>query len=115
MITDGELTQGQARPLLSLPDVKSILGLADIIRSKELSARDAEKLVKDYLIEISGSKQGREKDTIIKDNAYIKEAAGRLTERFGRKVKITPGLKKGKLEIEFYNEDDLQLLIDSLL
>ena len=45
---------------------------------------------------------------------YREAAAKDLSQRWGRKVSITKGAKKGKLEVEFYDDEDLTLLLDKL-
>ena len=50
----------------------------------------------------------------IEKNIYIEAAAKDLSTRFGRKVAIISGKKKGKVEFEFYDQTDLMLLLDAL-
>ena len=46
---------------------------------------------------------------------YIAECEKSLTSRLGRKVKIVNGKRKGRFELEFYGQDDLQNLLDALM
>ena len=46
---------------------------------------------------------------------YVSECEKKLSKYLGRGVKLVAGKKKGRLELEYYDADDLQVLIDSLL
>ena len=47
-------------------------------------------------------------------DAFYQDAVGRLNEYLGTKVRIRPGKKKSRIEIEFYSEDDLERLLELL-
>ena len=46
---------------------------------------------------------------------YVKECEKSLSKHLGRGVKIINGKRKGKFELEFYGQDDLQVLLDALM
>lgn len=112
MLSDGTLNMGQAKPLLALKDETLQKKAADLIIKKELSARKAEQLVKNILHDNSVL------ETIVKqtpEQIYLKDAAERLKQILGTNVNIKQGKKKSRIEIEFYNEADLDRLIDLLI
>lgn len=111
LISEGKLTAGHARAVLQLPADSLREQAARQIVKKEMSVRQAEAYVKNLR---------EEKDTAPDNDAgvvvnYIAEAEKSLAARLGRKVRIVTGRKKGRLELEYYGDDDLQTLLDSLL
>jgi ParB family chromosome partitioning protein len=115
-IISGDLTMGQAKPLLSLGDEELQLEAADYILAGELSARESEALVKRieknplYFQE----KEEAEEREGKKREIFVVEAEERLKMLFGTQVKIRPGKKKSKIEIEFYSSEDLDRIIETL-
>ena len=71
--------------------------------------RKTEEIIKGMLEEKKIKNKSKEKDIFIKD---IEE---RLMNTLGTKVNISTGNKKGKIEIEYYTDDDLNDIIDRLL
>ena len=122
-VASGNLSMGQAKPLLALDDMDLQRQAAAFIREHGSSARQAEELVHKllenptYLQSLSGAKaeqaandgqSGRNPD------AFLEAAANRLVEALGTSVHIRPGRKKSRIEIEFYSEDDLERLLELL-
>ena len=107
MIDQGQITAGHGKALLRVNDENLQLELAN----KELSVRATEALAKkiceDNIKEVP--KKSKEKDVFIVD---VEE---KLRNIFGTKVNISKGKKKGKIEIEYYNEDDLNNIVSMLL
>ena len=85
------------------------IGLAHKIIKENLSVRKTEEIIKGMLEEKKIKNKSKEKDIFIKD---IEE---RLMNTLGTKVNISTGNKKGKIEIEYYTDDDLNDIIDRLL
>ena len=109
MIRKGELTAGHARAVLSLKTQKLQDAAAQKIATLGLSVRQAEQLCKNMGKEPAPVKE----PTLAVD--YVAECEKSLTKHLGRKVKIISGKKKGRFELEFYGQDDLQLLLDALM
>lgn len=113
-IDKGNLNMGQAKPLLSIENKNLQEQTALYIIANELSARDAEKLVKkidnnkDYFIENT-------KNALPIKDIFINDAEDKLKMLFGNKVKIKTGKKAGKIEIEFLTESDLDRIVEILL
>lgn len=106
----GELSSGHARTLVTLSKEQQDT-LADKIIASGLNVRQTEALVKSV-------QNG--KPTVIKKSEnpltkkYYKKVESDLSSRFGTKVKISEGAKKGKIEIEYYSKDDLERILFEL-
>ena len=111
MIDQGQITAGHGKALLRVNDENLQLELANKVIAEELSVRATEALAKkiceDNIKEVP--KKSNEKDVFIVD---VEE---KLRNIFGTKVNISKGKKKGKIEIEYYNEDDLNNIVSMLL
>ena len=114
MLEEGRLSPGHARPLLSLPKGDVQKKLAQKIAAEGLSVRQTEALVKHWLAEEQNRKDRGGEPAVDPMKLYRDAAAKELSNRWGRKVSITMGAKRGKLELEFYNDEDLTLLLDQL-
>ena len=107
-VRSGELTAGHARALLSLKTEKDQLSMAQKIIALGLSVRQAELLCKER-----PTKPVKEVHQLKID--YIGECEKSLSKHLGRGVKIVNGKRKGRFELEFYGQDDLQTLLDALM
>ena len=109
LLRSGELTAGHARAILTLKSDKKQLEAAKKIIALGMSVRAAETLCKNM------AKEPKEKkpETFAVD--YVAECEKSLSNHLGRKVKIVTGKKKGRFELEFYDQDDLQNLLDALM
>ncbi len=110
-VSRGTLTMGQARPLLGLEDAELQLEAAESIIAEDLSARDAEELVR-RLLSTPRTKPARKQPE--KREFFLAEAEERLKMALGTQVRIKPGKLKSKIEIEFYSAEDLERLIETL-
>lgn len=114
MIIDDMLSTGHARALIPIEDEELQLQLAQRIFDEKLSVREVEKIVKGILKPETNKPKKEETPQNIQ---YIyQEIENQLKERLSRKVEITSKGKNGtgKIEIEFYSNDDLDHLIESL-
>lgn len=105
----GELTAGHARAILSLKSEKQQLEAAQKIIALALSVRQAETLCKNMTKE----KEVKKEITFAVD--YVAECEKNLSKHLGRGVKIVNGKRKGRFELEFYGEEDLQKLLEALM
>ena len=106
---NGGLTSGHARALLPLCDKWSeeeVCKFARSVSEKALSVRDTENLVR-LQVGKKSARQPRKKDI------YLAELEHSMTRAFGRKVRISApkGKAKGKIELEYYNTEDLNDLL----
>lgn len=108
-LKDGQLSAGHARAILSLKQEKKQLEAAQKIVALALSVRQAETLCKN----MSKEKPAKQELTFAVD--YVAECEKSLSKHLGRGVKIVNGKRKGRFELEFYGEEDLQVLLDALM
>ena len=110
LVEKGELSAGHARAVLSLPTPARQRAAAQKILTLRLSVRQAEAMCKRLAAE-------EKKPEPAKRPAvnYIAECEKALTRRLDRKVRIVGGKRKGRVELEFYGEEDLQRLYEALL
>ena len=109
-VRDGSLSAGHARAVLSVKTEKKQLEAAQKIIALGLSVRQAELLCKNMSKEPVPVKE----EPVLKVN-YVSECEKLLSKHLGRGVKIVNGKRKGRFELEFYGEEDLQVLLDALL
>jgi ParB family transcriptional regulator, chromosome partitioning protein len=110
-VDQGLLTEGHARALLALPTAaRQIEAMQSVVR-KTLSVRDTEQLVRDWTEAAGGA--GTKAVT-----RAAKSAPGpldtKLSRALGTKVRVRGGGRKGRIEIEFYSQEELTRLIDLL-
>jgi ParB family chromosome partitioning protein len=106
MVVHGKISAGHARALLAVSDKGKQLEIAQKIIDQQLNVRDIEKLVmqKDKMIE----KKEKKKDV------EIVELEEQLKRAFATKVNIVHKKNKGKIEIEYYSNDDLERILELL-
>jgi len=109
-ISEGKISFGHAKLLLSIEDEEVQKAVCDRIIASDLSVRDTEHLIKN--IEKVQKKPFKVKNIIIE---HFPEAEGRLRDILGTKISILYDGKKGKIDIEFYNKEDLRRIVDLLL
>ena len=110
MLRSGKLSAGHARAVLSIKSEKKQLEAAQKISALGLSVRQAELLCKNM-----GKEPEKKEEKITLAIDYVAECEKSLSKHLGRGVKIINGKRKGKFELEFYGQDDLQNLLDALM
>lgn len=108
-LREGAISAGHARALLSVKSEKQQLQTMQKIVALDLSVRQTELLCKNL-----SKKPAPEKPVTLAVN-YVSECEKQLSKHLGRGVKIINGKRKGRFELEFYGEEDLQVLLDALL
>ena len=112
MIIDDMLSTGHARALISIEDPEEQYTIAQKVFDEKLSVRDVEKLVKN-LNKPEKPKKSAETDSGL--DVVYQDVAEKLKQSLGTKVEISSkGNGSGKIEIEFYNHDDLDRIIELL-
>ena len=109
MLRSGKLTAGHARAVLTLNAPKKQISAAQKIAALGLSVRQAELLCKNM------TKEPVEKPEVPLRVDYVAECEKQLSKHLGRGVRIVNGKRKGRFELEFYGQDDLQILLDALM
>ena len=109
MVRNGSLSAGHARAVLSLKSPQKQQQAAQKIVALGLSVRQAELLCKNMEREPAPQKPV----SLAVD--YVAECEKNLSRHLGRGVKIVNGKRKGRFELEFYGQEDLQKLLDALM
>ena len=110
MLRSGKLTAGHARAVLTIKTEKKQLDAARKIAALGLSVRQAELLCRN----MSKDQEVKEKPVTLAVD-YVAECEKSLSKHLGRGVKIVNGKRKGRFELEFYGQEDLQVLLDALM
>ena len=110
LLRTGQLSAGHARAVLMLKEPAKQQQAAQKIIALGLSVRQAELLCKTMNKTPSATQQ-----TITLAVDYVAECEKNLSKKLGRGVKIINGKRKGKFELEFYGQEDLQNLLDALM
>ncbi|MGE8081105.1 ParB/RepB/Spo0J family partition protein [Peribacillus loiseleuriae] len=109
-ISDGVISMGHGRALLSLKNKELLQFVVDKVLRDEMNVRQLEQCIQDYNQDVpreTTSKKEQEKKDV-----FIKERESVLRERFGTSVTIKQSKKKGKIEIEFYSREDLERILE---
>ena len=109
LIEQGNLSAGHGRALLALPTAEVQITFAGEIVERGYSVRETEARIRQLL-------QRKPAPTPAEDplRLYYEEAQRQLTAGLGRRVTITPGKKKGKIALEYYDQEDLNRLLQAL-
>jgi ParB family chromosome partitioning protein len=108
-VLQGDLSAGSARALLSLKNADKMRSAAQLAVSSDMSVREVEALIK---------KLDRNKKQHIKKPGegvdYLLDAQNQLATSLGRRVTIKQGRGKGRIEIQYYSQDDFDILFEAL-
>lgn len=107
---DGDLSMGHARALLGTATSAQLNAVFRTVISKGLSVRETERLIK----RLKAEKEKPKKPISSSEQRYFSDVADDLSGRFGTKVQIKRRGQKGRVEIEFYSNDDLNRLLSLL-
>ena len=105
MVSRGTLSAGHARALLSLPDDRTRQQMAKLAVAKGLSVRQLEALCQQQ-------KPGTKPVAKKRSHPALEAWEGRLRERFGTQVRIAGGIARGKVEIQYFTEEDLERILE---
>ena len=131
MVENGTLSAGSARALLALKSFEKMYGAAQKAFEQDMSVREVEEMVKQILKAKPKSAENAETGETAEAKSdddgnaaepgkgvevdYIADAQKRLTSALGRRVKIKQDKEKGRIEIEYYDQDDFNILFDILM
>lgn len=107
-IIEGIITEGHGKVLLTINDAELQYELAQQIIDEKLSVRELERLIKKINDKNEEIEQFEKKEV----EPYYKEVKNQLQNHFGTKVNISTKKNKGKIEIEYYSQDDLQRILN---
>lgn len=110
-IIDGVISEGHGKVILSINDKKLQYDISQKVIDDGLSVRALEDLIRELNRDNKSIKEN--KDTIESNDIYFVDMKNRLQNYFGTKVNINSNKKgKGKIEIEYYSNEDLQRILD---
>ncbi|PAF17175.1 ParB/RepB/Spo0J family partition protein [Terribacillus saccharophilus] len=109
LINHGELSMGHGRALLGLKDKKKLKSLVEKIRNESLNVRQVEQLI----TKMNNNLPEPEKKKAIKD-IFLVQTESQLRNQFGTDVTIHRGKRKGKIEIQFFSDEDLERILSVL-
>jgi ParB family chromosome partitioning protein len=109
-LTQGLLSVGHAKVLLALKEPEEQRAVAETILRRSATVRATERLVARQL----GGTRPRRKRQTVTTSATIDDLQSRLQEHLGTRVTLHHGEKRGRIEIEYYGNDDLQRVLSAL-
>ncbi len=108
-ISDSKLSMGHGRTLLGLRKKEQILLVAEQVLKEGLNVRQLEKLVQKMNDDVPRETKPRKTKDL-----FLAERESNLRDYFGTNVSIKKTKNKGKIEIEFFSEDDLERILELL-
>lgn len=112
LVAQGRLTVGHAKAILAIKDQESQLQACDQIIRRSLTVRAAERLAQQFGAESRGAKKNATPKPEL--DANLRAIQNQLRDRFATHVQIHQGTKKGRIELEYYGNDDLQRMLELL-
>ncbi len=112
-VSRGTISMGHARAILGLEDRGQQIAAWEKVINDQLSVRETEKLV-ESLKEPRSSLPSEKKKPILQQDLELQDIEERLKRYYGTRIRISSGKTKGKIEIEYYGEEDLERLLELL-
>jgi ParB family chromosome partitioning protein len=114
MVASGQISVGHAKAILSIKEGKAQKVAAQEVLRRKLTVRATEKLIQDFHRDTKGEqRKNRSKNEVSPEAAALyRQIQSKLRSKFSTQVTLTPGVKKGRLEIEFYGDDDLTRILE---
>lgn len=109
-LIEGVLSEGHGRAILGINNLDKQYEISQKAIDENLSVREIERLIK--LLNEQNKRKDIEQKLKKEDNPYYREIKEKLQEHLGTKVNFTSNKNKGKIEIEYYSEEDLQRILD---
>lgn len=110
-IASGTLSMGHGRALLGLKNKNKQNTVLERIMKEQLNVRQLETLIQQINKNVPRETKPKKKSS---EDVLLQEKEALLRERFGTAVKINKSKRKGKIEIAFYSDDDLERVLDLL-
>jgi ParB family chromosome partitioning protein len=113
LVAQGRLSVGHAKAILSIKDQDNQLLASDQVIRRQLTVRATEKLAQSFLADGSETPGEPKKSAASREvDVHVRAITNRLREHLATHVAIQHSAKKGKIEIEYYGDDDLQRLLE---
>jgi ParB family chromosome partitioning protein len=110
-VLEGKISEGHLKALLPLPLSQAIAALGDII-AKELSVRDAEALVRKM---VHPTRRARTRGRVLRSDPDLAQVTNELRSALGTKVEVLRRRRGGRIQIDFYSDEDFERLYDLLV
>lgn len=111
MIIDEMISTGHARALLAIDDKEFQYQLAQKIFDEKLSVRDVEKMIKD----VKNPKKEKLKEVDVANTFIYEDIQDKMHQMLGTKVNLKHKNNKGKIEIEYYSEEELEHIFELIM
>jgi ParB family chromosome partitioning protein len=115
MLQDGGLSSGHAKAIVAISDAATQIKVADEVVKRFLSVRETEALVQKMQSGGTAEKAGRAAGAAEAADPNVRAAEEKLQHRLGTKVRIVRRGNRGKIEIEFYSEEELDRLFTAIV
>lgn len=116
LLAEGRIQAGHGRALLGLPDTEAQTSLALRAAAEELSVREVEELVRNYLEHPAVANAPKPvKATPESDETALSEVEEILSEQLATRVQIQMGKKRGRIIVEFGSADDLERIVSEII
>ena len=113
LVAQGRLSVGHAKAILSVKDQNTQLLISDQVMRRQLTVRATERLAQSFLNSPGDGGGGETKPAANREvDIHVKAITNRLREHLATHVALQHSAKKGKIEIEYYGDDDLQRLLE---
>ncbi|MEC5127802.1 ParB/RepB/Spo0J family partition protein [Verrucomicrobiales bacterium BCK34] len=112
MVSRGMISAGHAKAILGIKTKAEQRMVADMVVRKKMNVRDTEKLVSDQINGKSTPKKTAKPKISPQAEVYIRQIQDQLRSRYATNVAITHGDKRGKIEIEYYGNEDLGRVLE---
>jgi ParB family transcriptional regulator, chromosome partitioning protein len=113
LVAQGQISVGHAKAILSIKDHEGQLHVSKEVIRRQFTVRATEKYVQDYANGGSGDSSSKRPSAKTRDlDVHVRSISNKLREHLATHVSIHHGAKKGRIEIEYYGDDDLQRLIE---
>ncbi|SHM18204.1 chromosome partitioning protein, ParB family [Caldanaerovirga acetigignens] len=112
MINQKKITAGHARAILAIEDPKERIKIAKKIIEENMSVRETEEVIKRISIKSGKTMRKNNKNEI---NPALIHVAEQLQRALGTKVRIKGSERRGRIEIEYYSEDELERILEVIV
>lgn len=115
LIIDGKISPGHAKMLAGMKNSGEIKSWARKIIKEQLSVYETEKQIAQSKRNLFSSLGKKGKKANLESDVHVRAAEEKLQELLGAKVRIRQGKIKGRIEIEFYDKNDLERVVESMI
>jgi len=115
LVREGSVSPGHAKAIMAISDAETQIKVADEVARGLLSVRETEQRVAAVIDRAGGTRKRTQTARAASIDPNVAAAADRLTRALATKVRIAKHGKCGRIEIEFYSDDELQRLYEFLV